>query len=221
MSNKIMHEAASPGPVPGREGKSIGQQKRETFLKNIDADSVGREERLLAGEAEWTGPQAVRGGIKYPSNPGFSSQPEWDAYVMRSMMAEAHGAVENSWSCAVAPREDALAVNEESVTTASVLNVRDQREPNIRDVVLDKAKVTINGAREEEYGNKTENFQRIADLWSPIIGVKVTRAQVAMMMIQVKMARLITSPDHEDSWVDAIGYAAIGAEVQEGAGDGK
>lgn len=114
MSNKIMHEAASPGPVPGREGKSIGQQKRETFLKNIDADSVGREERLLAGEADhlveypiarrkagtedaltaaagWTGPQAVRGGIKYPATPGFDSPAESDADVIRSMLSEAHG----------------------------------------------------------------------------------------------------------------------------------
>jgi hypothetical protein len=32
-------------------------------------------------------------------------------------------------------------------------------------------------------------------------------------MIAVKLARLKTSPDHIDSWVDLAGYAAIGGEL--------
>jgi hypothetical protein len=34
-------------------------------------------------------------------------------------------------------------------------------------------------------------------------------------MVAVKQARLIISPNHEDSWVDIAGYAALGGEKKE------
>jgi hypothetical protein len=33
------------------------------------------------------------------------------------------------------------------------------------------------------------------------------------MMVMLKIARIKAKPDHEDSWVDIAGYAAIGAEA--------
>jgi hypothetical protein len=59
------------------------------------------------------------------------------------------------------------------------------------------------------YGPMKPNMQRTADLWSPILGMKVTPAQVAMCLMAVKMARLIQSPDHLDSITDVAGYAAV------------
>jgi hypothetical protein len=33
---------------------------------------------------------------------------------------------------------------------------------------------------------------------------------VALMMDWVKTARLLQTPDHEDSWIDKCGYSALG-----------
>ena len=67
--------------------------------------------------------------------------------------------------------------------------------------------------RGESYGDVRQNHQRIADLWSVVLGQVVTPEQVVMCMTCLKVARLIETPDHEDSWVDIAGYGACGAEV--------
>lgn len=82
-----------------------------------------------------------------------------------------------------------------------------------RSVILRTAGNLINGQRAKDYGDAGENFQRIADLWSPVLGKTITPEQVALCMAQVKIARLITSPAHEDSWIDLSGYAALGGEI--------
>jgi hypothetical protein len=78
---------------------------------------------------------------------------------------------------------------------------------------LNEAGDLINGARAKDYGRAQENFRRIAAGWSAIFGQDVTEEQVALAMDWVKTARLIQTPNHHDSWVDKIGYAAFGAEV--------
>jgi len=82
-----------------------------------------------------------------------------------------------------------------------------------RDEILDTAKSTINGDRQEDYGDAADNFDRIATGWSVILGTDVTPVQVALCMDWVKTARLIQSPDHADSWIDKAGYSALGGEV--------
>lgn len=82
-----------------------------------------------------------------------------------------------------------------------------------RDRTLTTARELINGDRARDYGDARENFQRIADLWTPILGVPVTASDVALCLTQLKVARLVTSPGHVDSWVDAAGYIALGSEV--------
>jgi len=75
--------------------------------------------------------------------------------------------------------------------------------------------------RGENYGDVRENHQRIANLWSVVFGHSVTPEQVVLAMTCLKIARLIETPDHEDSWVDICGYGACGAEVgTERQGDG-
>lgn len=83
--------------------------------------------------------------------------------------------------------------------------------------ILATANELINGQRAKDYGDAATNFQRIADLWAPILGASVRADQVALCLTQLKVARLITSPAHEDSWVDAAGYIALGGEIA-GAG---
>lgn len=91
--------------------------------------------------------------------------------------------------------------------------VPDQPTSFTRETVLTTAEQLINGQRAKDYGDASENFQRIANLWAPILGVEVTASEVALCLTQLKVARLITSPTHKDSWVDAAGYIALGGEI--------
>ena len=82
--------------------------------------------------------------------------------------------------------------------------------------VLEEAKDIIYGQRADDYGDAQSNFQRMADLVNPIIRKadgNLTATDMALVMIQVKIARLQESPDHEDSWIDIAGYAALGAQI--------
>lgn len=88
-----------------------------------------------------------------------------------------------------------------------------------RDQILTTAGGLINGDRARDYGDASENFQRIADLITPVLagklkpGTRVDAHEVALILTQLKVACLITSPAHEDSWVDAAGYIALGGEI--------
>ena len=85
-----------------------------------------------------------------------------------------------------------------------------------RTEILHQADTLINGPRADAYGPPQLNFKRIAELWAPIVETQLTTAQVALCLTQLKVARLIQSPDHEDSWIDAAGYIALGGEVATG-----
>ena len=86
-----------------------------------------------------------------------------------------------------------------------------------REQILDKAKTLISGDRAKDYGDAYLNHKRIAELWSPILNKDITVEQVYTCMIAVKLSRLIETTDHEDSWLDICGYAALGGEKNEKA----
>ena len=67
--------------------------------------------------------------------------------------------------------------------------------------------------RRDDYGDPTEQFQAIAARWSITLGQPITPAQVALCMIDLKLARLTYDPRHTDSMIDVIGYAALLREV--------
>jgi len=69
------------------------------------------------------------------------------------------------------------------------------------------------GNRGESYGDAKENFERVCKLWQVVLGVDISAAQFAQMMICLKVARLNATPGHTDSWIDIAGYAALAAEV--------
>jgi len=63
------------------------------------------------------------------------------------------------------------------------------------------------------YGSPSVNHLRIAKLWSVYLERAIEPEQVAMCMALVKIARLIESPKHVDSYADAAAYLAIAAEI--------
>lgn len=79
--------------------------------------------------------------------------------------------------------------------------------------LLEQADQLINGQRQNDYGDKLQNFSQIAMGWQAMLATKlrpdaeITPEDVALCMIQVKLARLAESPDHKDSILDVAGYA--------------
>ena len=70
--------------------------------------------------------------------------------------------------------------------------------------------------REQMYGPAEASFAAIAARWSLVLGITVTPAQVALCLIDLKLARLSHDPTHLDSIVDVAGYAACLREVTRG-----
>jgi len=67
--------------------------------------------------------------------------------------------------------------------------------------------------RRRQYGAPVDVFERVAARWSQVLGVRVTARQVAICLIDLKVARLTHDPRHLDSITDIAGYAGCLAEV--------
>lgn len=99
----------------------------------------------------------------------------------------------------------------------TVESVKQELPPTI----LQLAESLINGQRQQDYGDKLQNFSQIAMLWQGTLamklapGQKITPEDVALCMIQVKVARLAKSPDHTDSQIDIAGYIGCMNRLQE------
>lgn len=87
--------------------------------------------------------------------------------------------------------------------------------------ILEQAIGTV-ADRGVPYGGVESNFERIAAMWTTHLKNRygadkvdfiVDAADVAMMMVAMKLARLQALPTHTDSWIDICGYGACGGEV--------
>lgn len=83
----------------------------------------------------------------------------------------------------------------------------------IRKECLDTASTITASDRQNDYGTPENNFQVIAELWSAYKRIDFTATDVAVLLALLKIARIKTSPQKEDNWVDLAGYAACGCEV--------
>jgi len=67
--------------------------------------------------------------------------------------------------------------------------------------------------RRVRYGAPEVLLDQVAKRWSFVLGTRVTAAQVALCLIDLKVARLTRDPAQLDSIVDVAGYAACLREV--------
>jgi hypothetical protein len=92
--------------------------------------------------------------------------------------------------------------------------------------MLQQAHELINGQRQQDYGDKLQNFSQIAMGFQMVLATKlqpdqyITPEDVALMMMQVKIARLAKSPDHADSILDIAGYAGCYSMLQQERAEG-
>ncbi len=83
-----------------------------------------------------------------------------------------------------------------------------------REATFDEARLLIQD-RGRVYGSPYTNHKRIAELWSGLLEFPITAHQVVLCMAAVKLARLVETPTHHDSVVDAIAYMAFYEDVLE------
>jgi len=83
---------------------------------------------------------------------------------------------------------------------------------SIREHTLEKAIEIVTQDRNLDYSAPENNFADISVLWSTYLDVDVTPYDVAILNMLQKIARIKTSPQLIDHWIDISGYAACGAE---------
>lgn len=90
--------------------------------------------------------------------------------------------------------------------------VNESIEPRVE--ALREAARLISSERNNQYGPPKENFNRIARLWSVVLGTEINEEDVAMCMVALKMARYAAKSGYQpDTWIDIAGYAGCGYEV--------
>ena len=85
---------------------------------------------------------------------------------------------------------------------------------NNREAIFDEARL-LTQDRGRIYGSPYTNHKRIAELWSGLFEFPITAHQVVLAMAAVKLARLVETPTHHDSVVDAVAYLAFYEDVLE------
>ena len=78
--------------------------------------------------------------------------------------------------------------------------------------LLDEAKQTITGERQDQYGAPEDSFSRIAAYWTTYLARPVSTLDVAHLMALMKLARAQGQGFRRDNYVDLAGYAAIAAD---------
>ncbi len=79
--------------------------------------------------------------------------------------------------------------------------------------ILETARLLVSGDRAATHGDKLENHQNIAALWSAYTGHTITCDQVAIMMVLLKIARTKLGALNRDDYLDMAGYAGVAAEI--------
>lgn len=83
--------------------------------------------------------------------------------------------------------------------------------------ILAEAHMIVNGDRQQDYGDPGRSLQRVAMMWSAIMGQEVKPEQVPLCMIALKISR--ECHQHKrDNLVDIAGYAELLSMVSDKGG---
>ena len=85
--------------------------------------------------------------------------------------------------------------------------------------ILEKTKKLVSKDREDKHGDKVENHENIARLWTSYLQNKtklnliIMPEDVANLMSLLKIARTQAGKFNLDDYIDACGYMAISGEI--------
>ena len=83
---------------------------------------------------------------------------------------------------------------------------------NAQDSILTEAHALVYGQKEQLYGDATADMERVATMWTAILGTPVEPWQIPLCMVAIKLSRLCHKR-YKDGWVDVAGWADVGAQV--------
>ena len=83
--------------------------------------------------------------------------------------------------------------------------------------VLVEAAKLVAVERNAQHGTARQNLGLVAKLWSAYLGVPIEAADVAALMILLKVARARTGAPLLDHFTDMAGYAGLAGELTLGA----
>ena len=79
---------------------------------------------------------------------------------------------------------------------------------------LSQAIKLVSGDRQKDYGDKIENHNNIAKLWSAYLDIPLEAHDVAIMMALLKVARTKLGAVSKDTYIDMSAYGAIAGEIK-------
>lgn len=68
--------------------------------------------------------------------------------------------------------------------------------------------------RQKDYGDKVDNHNNIARLWSAYLDIDIKAHDVAIMMTLLKIARTKLGAVSKDTYIDMAAYSAIAGEIK-------
>ena len=107
----------------------------------------------------------------------------------------------------------------EAANTIENLRKELAAKPEVTDTkkqLLNDAYEIISKDRQATHGGAEDNFQCIAELWQSYKGINFDKTDVAIMMCQLKIARIRSNPFNRDNYLDLIGYATLAYEMNQG-----
>jgi len=81
---------------------------------------------------------------------------------------------------------------------------------------FDEAYGTVTADRRELFGDPQDTYRRISTMRSIVDECPDPQIREILGMIVTKVARLVQTPDHLDSWVDVAGYSRCGVMLLDG-----
>jgi hypothetical protein len=75
---------------------------------------------------------------------------------------------------------------------------------------FDAAYSRVTADRRDVYGNPEDTYRRISTMRAIVDECQDSQIREILGMIVTKVARLVQTPDHLDSWVDVAGYSRCG-----------
>lgn len=87
----------------------------------------------------------------------------------------------------------------------------------VRKSILEAIEKCVCGGRPDANGKPENTSEIICDFWNVYLknldGRKLNESDVNALMVLLKVARIVNNYGGLDSWIDAAGYAVLGADA--------
>jgi hypothetical protein len=130
--------------------------------------------------------------------------------------AHVHTNPETKVTCAACIHETMRDAERDEILTQTTSPIEDLGLPPALQTPLaqfDAAIANITTDRGAVYGHPADDFAKATQIKAAVASCADPLLRHVLDMIGVKMARLTTTPDHMDSWIDISGYARCAAMI--------